>query len=117
MKRLFSTLLAALMLFSLVACGSSVPSDDTQEPSEPVIEVEETIETAEEVQGLTSYEEILQIADTNRAPYVAGNAQETLNIDQYAISDKALLTQEEMDTLSALLARMKSRAAAWMEAH
>ena len=99
MKRLISTLLAALMLFSLVACGSSAPSDDTQEPSEPVIEVEETIETAEEVQGLTSYEEILQIADTNRAPYVAGNAQETLNIDQYAISDKALLTQEEMDAL------------------
>lgn len=54
MKRLISTLLAALMLFSLVACGSSAPSDDTQEPSEPVIEEEEVKEEVEfyEVNGV-----------------------------------------------------------------
>lgn len=55
MKRLISTLLAALMLFSLVACGSSAPSDDTQEPSEPVIGGEEVKEEVEfyEVNGVS----------------------------------------------------------------
>ena len=54
MKRLISTLLAALMLFSLVACGSSAPSDDTQEPSEPVVEEEEVKEEVDfyEVNGV-----------------------------------------------------------------
>ena len=94
MKRLISTLLAALMLFSLVACGSSAPSDDPQEPSGPVIE--ETI--AEDVHGL-SYDEILGVATENRAPYTASDAANKLNVEQYAISDKALLTQEEMDAL------------------
>lgn len=54
MKRLISALLTALMLFSLVACGSSAPSDDTQEPSEPVIGGEEVKEEVEfyEVNGV-----------------------------------------------------------------
>lgn len=78
MKRFISFLLAIVMLLSLVGCG--------QEP-------------AEEVQGIASYEELIDIADENRAPYIVTNAEEALNIDQYAISDKALLTQEEMDVL------------------
>ena len=78
MKRLISALLVVLMLLSLVGCGQ---------------------ETAEEVQGISSYEELIGIADENRAPYIATNAKETLNIDQYAISDKALLTQKEIDVL------------------
>lgn len=94
MKRLISTLLAVLMLLSLVGCGSSAPSDDAQEPSEPIIE--ETI--AEDVHGL-SYDEILGVATENRAPYTASDAANKLNVEQYAISDKSLLTQEEMDAL------------------
>ena len=78
MKRLISMLLTVLMLLSLVGCGQ---------------------ETAEEVQGISSYEELIGIADENRAPYIATNAKETLNIDQYAVSDRALLTQEEIDVL------------------
>ena len=54
MKRLISALLVVLMLLSLVGCGSSAPSDDTQEPSEPVIEGEEVKEEVEfyEVNGV-----------------------------------------------------------------
>ena len=41
MKRLISALLTIVMLLGLAGCGSSAPSDDTQEPSEPVIGGEE----------------------------------------------------------------------------
>lgn len=80
MKRLLAILLAVLMVLSLAGCGGN---------------------RADEVEGLGSYDDLIQIADENRAPYVASNVEETMNIDQYAISDKELLTQEEIEALRA----------------
>ena len=46
-----------------------------------------------------SLEEVHQLAGENHAVYTRADAKTAMNIDQYAISDKALLTQAEMDSL------------------
>ena len=46
-----------------------------------------------------SLEEVRQLAGENHAVYTRADAKTAMNIDQYAISDKALLTQTEMDSL------------------
>ena len=46
-----------------------------------------------------SLEEVRQLAGENHAVYTRADAKTAMNIDQYAISDKALLTQAEMDSL------------------
>lgn len=48
-----------------------------------------------------SLEEVRQLAGENHAVYTRADAKTAMNIDQYAISDKALLTQAEMDSLRA----------------
>lgn len=45
------------------------------------------------------FDEIVQIAAKNHAVYTSADAKKTMNIDRYAISDKALLTQDEMKAL------------------
>lgn len=91
MKRMLAILLAAVMVLSLVGCGQK--SEDI-----PLLE-DQVQEAAEEAQGIMSYQEIIQIADENHAPYTQSGAEAAMDLTPYAINDPALLTQAEIEAL------------------
>lgn len=83
--------------YSFFCNDDSQPTGDVPSQAELPQEMPEAqLNAAEEAAGFDSFEAVEQMATENHAPYTNGNAQESMNIDQYAISDKALLTQTEM---------------------
>ena len=66
-------------------------------------------------QPCTADKRVMKLYPTEKTLEMLPQIQQIMNCWESCLTHD--LTQEEMDTLSALLARMKSRAAAWMEAH
>ena len=66
-------------------------------------------------QPCTVDKRVMKLYPTEKTLEMLPQIQQIMNCWESCLTHD--LTQEEMDTLSALLARMKSRAAAWMEAH
>ena len=66
-------------------------------------------------QPCTADKRVMKLYPTEKTLEMLPQIQRIMNCWESCLTHD--LTQEEMDTLSALLARMKSRAAAWMEAH
>ena len=63
----------------------------------------------------TADKRVMKLYPTEKTMEILPQIQEIMNRWEACLTHD--ITEEELDTLSALLARMKSRASAWMEAH
>ena len=84
-KRIICAILATVLMLSLCACGGS--------------DQEKVYEVPQEAAGFSSAEEVFALAAENHRIYTSPDSLESMNLDAYAINDKALLTQEELEAL------------------
>lgn len=94
-KRVICAVMAILSL-SLCACGAE--GEQQEEVAEEVVE-EKAYETPQEATGFCSVADVFAFAEKNHEIYTSLEGLDDMNLDAYAISDKALLTQTEIEAL------------------
>ena len=95
-KRIICAVMAAILSLSLCACGAE--GEQQEEVAEEVVE-EKAYETPQEATGFCSVADVFAFAEKNHEIYTSLEGLDDMNLDAYAISDKALLTQTEIEAL------------------
>ena len=96
-KRVICAVMAAVLTLSLCACGAEVEPQQ-EEIAEEIVE-EKVYETPQEADGFGSAADVFELAAENHKIYTDPAALENMKLEAYAISDKALLTQAEIEAL------------------